>query len=168
MLLKSDSRGSIESLPLTLIIISIIIAITIPLVWTGLSNYSKIQTENNIKAEIEHIATTAKQVYAGANGTSLKIDVNFAGGFFSSVEYVKIGDNVSDTRSSTIRYKLSGESEKTYVIQNPNIPLTSTKNQVLELGSGRYTLILERIVLGDINGNGFIDNNEDYIVVKIG
>ena len=157
MPLKRDSCGSIESLPLKLIIISIVMVITIPVAWTGLSNYSKIQAENNMRSQVEYIATTAKQVYAGANGTSLSIKVNFEGGFFNNVEYVKIGDSLSSGKCSTIRYKISGETEKTYVIQNPNVPMTSTDGDALQLGSGTYTLILEHK----------IDDGENYIEVRL-
>ncbi|MEW6069472.1 MAG: hypothetical protein AB1485_02530 [Candidatus Thermoplasmatota archaeon] len=156
-----DSLGSVESIPLKLIVISIITSITIPVVWNAYNNYSNIQIENNLKSEIYKITSVIKQVYLGANGTTLKLDTNL-----KNIEYLKLGDNLNSEYSTVIRYRLKECNEQIIVISEDIIRVTSSENAALTLHSGSYTLLFTHINY-DINGNNKIEKYERYVEVKI-
>jgi hypothetical protein len=136
------NEDAVEGIPFKMIIIVFILAIGFPMIWSGLANYDRSQKENDLKSELEFVITTIKLVYTSGVGNSQQIDVDFTSSFATKVEKVWIGGGTKDLWS-TIRYKLSGSSKRTVVIQNPNIPVADNAPGGLDefvLGEGRHTL----------------------------
>lgn len=138
-------REGVEGIPLKLIIVVVIMAITIPATWKGLEMYDRSQTENNLRTEIEFLTTHIKQVYLNGIGNAQDVDVDFRDGMMTSIDWIKIGDSVEGVWSS-IKYKLSHKSTDFILIKNPNIPmgnLSSGEIGPLKLGAGVHTIHLE-------------------------
>ncbi len=159
---KDDN--AVEGIPLNLIIILLILAIALPIIWAGLSTYDRTQKENDMRNEIEFIIITIKFVYTNGESNSQQIDVNFDSSFATKVERVEIG---GPTKSlwSTIRYKLSGSSKQTIIIENPNIPVankTDSGLDALEVGEGRHSLLFTARSDYDFNEDG---RNDLYVEV---
>jgi hypothetical protein len=153
--ISSDKEG-VESIPLKLIIVILILAIIIPSFFMGLATYSNAQAENDIRSEIERIISTIKQTNNGDEGTSFSLTVNFQEGIFKRLEYVKIGDKIGEhggSYPSVVRYKFHGENIRYMIIENPNIMTTSSYNSAFELGTGRTEIIAEKHMIGQV---GFI------------
>jgi hypothetical protein len=141
-------------------IIAIVMAITIPLAWGALSEYSKNQMETTVRNEVEKIISTARLAYNSGDKTSIHVKVLFPRGLFTRVEYVKIGDKIDLTRDppeygkyvSIIRYKLTGRPQESVVI-NPNIPITNLTHEdnMVTLRSGEYTLIFTHHLSGAVS-----------------
>lgn len=141
---KKDQRG-VEGIPLKLIIIIVILAITIPITWKGLESYDRAQTERNLRSELEFLSTNIKQVYLNGMGNAVDVKVDFANGMMTKVERVQIGDSLDGIYSS-IRYKLNYKGTEFMVIKDPNIPVgnySESEFGPLVLGSGRHTIHLE-------------------------
>lgn len=140
--MHKNHHASLEGFPLYLLIVAIIASITIATVWGLAIPWSKQQTENDLKNEIEHVISTAKNVYNGGVNSSQGVSVEFRNGLFVSIEYIKFGEALSKIESQWIKYKLGGESEKNIIIdEKSGIRMTnSNKNGALQVGSGSYSL----------------------------
>jgi hypothetical protein len=139
-----DDNG-VEGIPLKLIIVLVIVAITVPLAWKGLESYDRIQTENNLRGELEFLSTNIKQIYLNGVGNAQDVNVDFTDGMLTRIERIEIGDTI-DGISSSIRYKLNHKRTEFLVIENPNVPLGNmSQGQIgpLSLGSGSHTIHLE-------------------------
>ena len=152
-----NNSGSLEGLPLKMIIIVIIMAITIPLIFLGLMSYDKGQTESNVKNEVEKIVTTIKQCINGANGTKLPLDVSLNNGMFADFEYVKIGDSMDGKYRFSIRYKLSNEDEVVRLIGKDTLVTNENGDGAVHLGPGSYKLSFTHIVTSE----------QSYVSVKV-
>jgi hypothetical protein len=141
---RKDQRG-VEGIPLKLIIIIVILAVTIPITFKGLESYDRTQTERNLRSELEFLSTNIKQVYLNGMGNAVDVEVDFADGMMTKIERVQIGDSLDGIYSS-IRYKLNYKSTEFIVIKNPNIPVgkySESEFGPLILGSGKHTIHLE-------------------------
>lgn len=139
-----DEKG-VEGIPLKLIIVLVIVAITVPIAWKGLEGYDRVQTENNLRTELEFLSTNIKQIYLNGIGNAQDVKVDFTDGMMTKIERIEIGDTIEGI-SSSIRYKLNYKRTEFMVIENPNIPLGNmTQGQIgpLSIGSGRHTIHLE-------------------------
>ena len=160
------NEEGIEGIPFKLIIIVLVMALSIPLIFGGLENYDRTQTENDLRNELEFLITRAKQVYFGGTGNAGNVEVNFRSSLFTRIEYMQIGDGPEGIWSS-IRYKLNHKGVETMVIENPNIPLAYNDNgnlKSLELGSGSYTIHLECKDDKDFTNDG---RNDLYVEVRV-
>lgn len=157
-----------EGIPLKLIIVMLIMAITIPAAFKGLESYDRIQTENNLRMEIDFLSSNIKQVYLNGLGNAQDVDVDFKDGIMTSVTEIKIGDAV-DGIWSTIRYKLSHKNTEIILIKNPNIPIgyvSQGEVAPLSLGEGSHTIHLECKEGFDFDSDGTKDMYVE--VTKVG
>ena len=164
MLAFEKDDNAVEGIPLNLIIVLLVLAIALPIIWAGLANYDRTQKENDIRNEIEFIITTIKFVYTGGEGNSQLIDVDFDSSFATKVERVEIGGSTKSLWY-TIRYKLSGNSKQTIIIENPNIPVvnkTDSGLDALEVGEGRHSLLFTARSDHDLDDDG---RNDLYVEV---
>ncbi|UCG68134.1 MAG: hypothetical protein JSV09_09925 [Thermoplasmata archaeon] len=139
-----DEEG-VEGIPLKLIIVVVIVAITVPLAWKGLESYDRIQTENNLRAELEFLSTNIKQIYLNGIGNAQDVNVDFVDGMMTKIERIEIGDTIEGI-SSSIRYKLNYKDTEFIIIENPNVPLGNMDQdeiRPLSMGSGRHTIHIE-------------------------
>lgn len=138
-------EGGVEGIPLKLIIVMVILAITIPATWKGLESYDRSQTEANLRSEIEFLSTHIKQVYLNGMGNAQDVEVDFKDGMMTKIQKIEIGDSAQGVWSS-IRYKLNHKSTEFVLIKDPNIPLGNVSNSEigpLSVGSGKHTIHLE-------------------------
>jgi hypothetical protein len=159
-----DDEDAVEGIPFKLIIIVLILAIALPMIWSGLSSYDRTQKENDIKSEIDFIITTIKLVYTSGEDNSQQIDVDFTSSFATKVERVWIGDGTKNLWS-TIRYKLSDSSKKTIVIQNPNVPVANITTSGLDafvVGEGSHSLMFTART-----GYNFDDDSRNDLYVEV-
>ena len=138
-------EGGVEGIPLKLIIVVVILAITIPATWKGLEIYDRSQTENNLRTEIDFLAAHIKQVYLNGIGNAQDVKVDFKDGMMTTIDWIKVGDSVEGVWSS-IKYKLSHKTSDFILIKNPNIPIGNVSDGEigpLKLGAGAHTIHLE-------------------------
>lgn len=139
--LRSDGAG-IEGLPLQLLIVAIVAGITAPVVYAGLDAYDRGQVGSRIQGEVLRL-TRAAQQYAVAGGGAETITLDFRGGLFVSVQYVRIGDQAGGTFANVVRYRVGGEGERIVLVERPAVSMSGPDGQTLTLGAATYAIHLE-------------------------
>ncbi|UCE74592.1 MAG: hypothetical protein JSV56_02520 [Methanomassiliicoccales archaeon] len=158
------NEEGVEGIPLKLIIVLVILAITIPITWKGVESYDRSQTESNLRSELDYLSAHIKQVYLNGIGNALDVEVDFRNGMMTRIEKVEIGDSTEGIWSS-IRYKLSHKGTEFIIIKNPNIPIGNvSKGEIgpLITNAGKHTIHLECK-----SGFDFDDDGADDIYVEI-
>lgn len=137
------NNKALEGLPLQLTIIAVVLGISIPLIFGAFFSYDKFNTEQQLRNELNILANAAKKVYLGTVNSSDSVTVHINEGFFTKIEYIKIGAPISQTTNTTmIVYRLTSVGEGKIVITNPNIKMCSDKNDSFTLSRGLHNLIL--------------------------
>lgn len=160
----SAEENGVVGIPLKLIIVIVILAITIPATFKGLESYDRFQTENNIRSEIDFLAANIKQVYLSGLGNAQDVDVDFNDGMMSKVEEITLGDSI-DGIFTAIRYKLSHRSSQIMLLKDPDVPIGYEEKGIflpLQLGAGAHTIHLECK-----EGPDFDDDGSDDMFVEV-
>ena len=161
-----NERG-VEEYHLRILIIAIVLVITVPIIVYSLDYYATIQQENEMGREVERVSDAITQVSIQGAGASMSIEVKLP----KETDYVKIGGDLRSPLNSTIRYKLTDEHEKLYVVKNQNrgIPITGDSDKGTEgvtIGGRKSQLVIEKIIdENDLDGDG--NRSEYYILVTV-
>ena len=151
--LEEDENG-IEGLPLKLLITAIVMGISLPAILATWSNVEKVQVENSLQSEMNYLILRIQQVHRAGPGNSIGVDVNLDSGMFTSVDYVLVGDGLDSPFKSTIRWKLSGDSERVIPIKD-GVPVCGKDGKAFRLAEGHSSLYLE--VKREENGLVFVE-----------
>ncbi len=151
--IKRDDVG-IEGIPYLLIIISIVLAITIPVIYSTWSYYDTQSTIEEANQETAYIGQRAEQLFIRGEGNADTIDVTLSGGLFADIEYIEIGGEHSDI----IEWKIDSDNRGRYILPDNMylIPYEEDGFGNLErldemlLTRTRYTLRLTCVV-GDLD-----------------
>ena len=156
MSLSCDSRG-IEGVPIKLLIVAIVLAITGPLIFSALMSFDRARVEQGLEAELDEFVSTVQVIYTSGPGNSVTIEFDIPSGTFTRVETVCFGDVPGGSMSSVIRYRLQGRAESLMVLESPNVPMIGLDNVPLEIASGRYDILAECLVTDqDLNNDGMV------------
>jgi hypothetical protein len=139
-----DDAG-IEGFPFRLLIVSVVVALTAPAVFGGLSAYDRAQVDARVRASVDRVVVAARQFYAAGGGGD-RIDLDLRGGPTARVEYVLFGDVLGGPLAATVRYKLTDAPEFLYAT---DVPMTSDGDGPLRLGPGVHVVFLEVVPAPD-------------------
>lgn len=163
MPLCTDKRG-IEGYPLQLMIVVIILAVSLPIIFSAFDSYKKAQAESATEVEVRRIADAIIQTYNQGLGARTIIEIEFP----DYVEYVKIGSNKTDkTNRCIIKFKIYSMIERYYPINDGRRSVITEANfgDCLTLTTGTFTLQIEKkITSQDLDGDGI--RGDYYIEVK--
>lgn len=152
--------GTIEGLPLQLIITMVVLAITIPLMFGGLKSYDRSRLETEINAQIEEFAASAQILLISGPGNSATVDFTAPSGGLNRLDYMMFGDVPGGNFSSVIRYRIAGHQEASVLLRDPNVPMADDSDKTLELMPGEYRLNIRCLSSGtDLNGDGLLPDN---------
>ena len=146
-------------LPMKLIIIAIMMAITIPGVFGALNEYQEYQMKLDIDMEMDKLVSKINKVNAGGRTSTETVTLSFRSRFMASIEYIRIGDNIlphdknntGDAYARLIRYKVQGESMQ--FIELPCLATNKDFNGPLPLTDGNYKIRLTHLI---INSESFV------------
>lgn len=129
-----------------MVVYAVVIAIAVPLAWVGGTTYSRHRTESTLEIEISYLEMMIKEVYFYPNQSRM-VEVDFPSGLGARIEWIEIGGAEDDpwSKLSTVRYKFAGEGVISYIISEPNIPVTGDGYIPLQLSSGTHTLYIESL-----------------------
>lgn len=142
-------------LPMKIIIVVIIMAITIPIAISGLNYYRDNQVKTDIREELHRLVSKINEIHRAGNTSTSTIEVTFRGNFFIEINYIKIGDNIlplnrenkGDDYAKWIRYKLDGE--RTRKIEVGELVTNQDHDGPLVLYDGRHELSLTHLIIND-------------------
>lgn len=135
-------KKAIEGLPLKLLITAIVMGISIPAVLAMWSNVEKVQVESSIQSEVNYLMLRIQQVHRSGPGNAITVEIHLDSGMFAQIEYVLVGDELEDPFKGTIRWKLSGDSERVILIED-GIPVCGKDGKAFRLAEGHSSLYLE-------------------------
>lgn len=146
---------AVEGLPLTMIIVMVILAITIPLIFGSLRTYDRERTEAALISEIDSFITAVQLIYVSGPGNGAVIEFEAKDGSFSGIDTVTFGDSAGGSMASVVRYILSDGPERMVLLSSPNVPMMSEEHTSFEIMSGSYDLLAECVSgIEDLNGDG--------------
>jgi len=156
-----DRYGVIE-FPFKILIIVVVLAITLPLILSGLDRYTEAHDHNQVEREVNRLRNAIVQVYSQGENASLVIEVDLP----NSLEYIKLGANTSvrgyktgrmyvDPLCYAIFYKMKNNEEKFEIIKSSAKGIPTTNNTAgdgpLMFGSGRSKVIFTKLYSPKIN-----------------
>jgi hypothetical protein len=155
-----------EGMPLKLMIAAIVVAITVPLIFTSLRAYDYSSVEQQLLTEISEFCALVQSLFMMGPGNTALHEFRIPEGSFAKVDEVRIGDTLGGNRSNIIGFRLLGRTEKLTAIQDPCVPLSSRDNDSLILSAGIKKIRLECVQsLFDLNDDGFTP--DAYLMLSI-
>lgn len=126
-----------------MLVTMVVLAITIPLVFSSLRAYDRGRVEATIISEIDEFVSSVQSIYISGPGNSVLVDFDLSPGAMTGIDYVMFGDSPGGNLSSVVRYKLNGAPERLLAIVSPNVPMTSNESAALTIMSGGYSIKAE-------------------------
>ncbi len=108
--LVSDNRGDILGLPMDMLIISIIMLISIPLIFSYSSMYIQRQIESDLRIELDKLVNTFEEIVEAEQGNRRTFSLNFNDHPLARLSYVRLGGDSHHLRT-TIRYRFRDRPE---------------------------------------------------------
>ncbi|MCK5548353.1 MAG: hypothetical protein KAI64_05020 [Thermoplasmata archaeon] len=137
--------NGMEGLPFKLIIVSLIMALSLPIVISNWMVHDRQETISRLQSELDFIEGQMDLIYDGGLGfgNSRVVEVTLRDGTFTEIEYIEIGDgNLTSLMGKSVRWKLKGEEERIDII-SWGIPVMSDKGTSFVLRHGLNELYLE-------------------------
>ncbi len=134
--LNSDRRG-LEGLPLQLLVISMVLAIGLPAVYSSVEYYDTQSVIQNVESQAEFIGEKAKQLNAYGTGNSDVLAIELGDGLIRSIRFLEVGNQ---SFRNLIRWEISGGNRGMLLLED-DIKLIS--EEPIKLGSGSHRLKLE-------------------------
>ncbi len=158
---ERPGRDGVEGLPLTLLVTMVVLAITIPLVFSSLRAYDRGRVEALVISEIDDFISSVQSIYISGPGNSVLVDFDLSAGAMTGIDYVMFGDSPGGNLSSVIRYKLNDAPEKLLAIVSPNVPMTSNESAALVIMPGANSIKAECASVASPEGT------RAYVVLKL-
>lgn len=108
--LVSDKNGDMLGLPMDMLIISIIMLISIPLIFSYSSMYIERQKESDLRIELDKLVNTFEEIEEAEPGNRRTFSLNFNDHPLARLSYVRVGGDNHHLRT-TIRYKFRDRAE---------------------------------------------------------
>lgn len=122
-------------LPFRILVSAIVIGLTAPTVFAGLSAYESRELSVRAMRGIDAIVQAAQQIHLSGGGAD-RVRVDFVGGLTAHIEYVLIGDASGGSMASAARYKVLGIPE-VFLLSDPPVAMEG-EGGPLHLGPGRH------------------------------
>ncbi len=140
--LFKDDKAAVEGLPLELLVICVVIAITVPAIWGFAGMYVREQTENDLRGELEHLRKTIEEVASSEIGNIRIIEMDLSGHPMARIDYVQIGGPMSD--SLYVRYSIGGREGSVFHLQGYHVSNISDGDPEMMDISGKRNLMIRR------------------------
>ena len=124
-------------LPFRVLVAAVVVGLTAPTVFAGLSAYESQQLSVRVLQGVDAIVQVAQQFYVSSGGAE-DVRLDFGGGITARVDHVSIGDVSGGTLATTVRYRISGQPEA-FLISDPPVPMEGEAGP-LTLGPGLHVV----------------------------
>ena len=110
-----DKRGEVLGLPLELLIILVVLALSLPLIYTYGNMYVTNQVEKNVRNEVIRLKNEIEEIATMSIGNRRIFSFKLDNHPFSKFKYIELGGS-KITYLKSIRYKIEGGSEKKVIL----------------------------------------------------
>jgi hypothetical protein len=145
----SASSLGVADLPMRLLIASVVMSITVPIVWSAYSDLSVKNTVVSIEREIRDIFEIIEDVMDGGVGSTLEARMEISSWGTARVEELAIGGRLNGSNGSErflISYHISGYGSR-FMSLDPPVPILSIEG--INLGEGIYSLKITHALSDD-------------------
>ncbi len=155
--MKQDERA-IEGIPYQLLIISAVIGLTLPVVYSTWEYYDTRSTIQKVRDEVNFIGQKSEQLFIRGEGNRDTIDIDIDGGLFTDIIYVKFGNVEVGDHTTPYHWVVwqVGRNHEDFFIMPRNIPLVPYEGEdrmdEMILSNGKHELRLT-CVFGDLDGD---------------
>lgn len=136
-MIKRDIEG-VEGFPYRLLIISAVLALTLPVIYSTWEYYDRQSTLQDVREEVEFIGQKAEQLFIRGINNSARHEVELDDGLFTNIEYVELGGEYENW----IEWEAGGQEEAYQLPRNISL-IPETEDETIRLTSGSHTLFLE-------------------------
>ena len=105
-----DESGDMIGLPLDMLIISIIMLISIPLIFSYSSMYIRRQVESDLRVELDKLVNTFEEIDKAEGGNRREFSLSLNDHPLARISYIRLGGDSHHLRT-TIRYRFRDRSE---------------------------------------------------------
>jgi hypothetical protein len=143
--MKTWDRRALEGMPLKLLITSLVISLTAPVVAGSLDSFDRSTARSSLIVEGSQLGRAIEEVMSSGEGNRRIVDVNVLSGEAKWPMRLEIGGPLDDPSSLTIRCTNGDLSFHNIVLHDPPARCCGTNGQAVVLEVGQYKLSIECI-----------------------
>jgi hypothetical protein len=147
--MKRWDRRGLEGLPLKLMIVSLLMSLSAPLVLTSLDSYQDEVGRSALRAEAAKIAAAATEVFTDGPGNVRTVEISVPALMGKMSMALEIGGPLNDTSSLSIRCIIDGQVVSTIYMDDPPVRLVTNASLPLSLGAGTALVVLKNQQVDD-------------------
>ncbi|MGM0510078.1 MAG: hypothetical protein ACQESD_02995 [Thermoplasmatota archaeon] len=141
--MRNDDRASVIGLPLDLMVIAVVIAVSVPSVWYLSGMYARSQVRNDLENDLEHIDDLMEDMSDGDPGEQRKVTIDINDNPLTSVGYIEAG-GMSISDMMTVKYSIDGGRERRFVFDEGGLTNhTECRDMIFSLPSDGDTFIIK-------------------------
>ncbi|MFQ5909517.1 MAG: hypothetical protein ACE5IJ_02210 [Thermoplasmata archaeon] len=139
-----------------MLLFAVVIAVSIPLVFSAFETYDRFRTEDDLVSELSRFVSISL-LYFDAGGGQADITVKLRDGVLHHIDFVEFGGPLDSPLCASIRYKIHGDDPRYLLLDDYNLR-TTAGGDALRLSSGVWTVHIE-VKSGDFG---------DYLLLTLG
>ena len=139
---KRWDHRALEGLPLKLLMISLLLALTAPAVLRCMDSYESTTSRSLVVAEARHIVDAIEEVQTAGEGNRRTITVTLPPERVQSSLALEIGGPLGNASSMSVRCLCQGQMLSTLVLEDPPARVTAVGGSALRLEAGLHHLSL--------------------------
>ena len=141
--MKPWDHRALEGMPLKLLIMSLLIALTVPAVIGSMDGFERSTARTMLEAEASRLGRVVEEVVTAGEGNRRVADISIP---LSAARYalsLEIGGDVNSTSSMAVRCCADGVAYSTLFLTDPPARATSAEGASLQLEAGEHRLMVE-------------------------
>jgi hypothetical protein len=141
--MKGWDRRGLEGLPLKLIIMSVIISLSAPVVMGSLDDFERSTARSRLVAQVSIFISVVQEVITGGDGNKRSITVSIPSASAKYGLVMDAGGQKDTFASKTVRCWCGGSLFSTYVLNDPPGRMTTINGDPLRLEEGEHHISIE-------------------------
>jgi hypothetical protein len=139
----SWDRRALEGMPLKLLIMSLLISLTFPVVAGSLDSFERSTARSGLIVEGSRLGSAIEEVMSSGEGNRRIIEVSVPMGAVGRSMRLEIGGPLDDPSSLTIRCSSGGLAFHNVILDDPPVRCSGVNGQAVVLEAGQHQLSIE-------------------------
>lgn len=141
--MKAWDRRGLEGMPLKLLIMSLLVSLTLPVVMGSVESYERSTARSMVIKEAERLVSEIEEVMSAGEGNRRIVSISLPAAADRFHLALEAGDAIGGTASMTVRCTRDGIAFITLAPEAPPARITSADGQSLRLQSGEHRISVE-------------------------
>ncbi len=148
--------SALEGFPYRLLIISAVLALTLPVIYSTWEYYDRESTIQEVREEVGFIGQKAEQLFIRGENNIAVHEVNLDDGLLMNIHFVELGGQ----NKSWIKWRVGDYEEKYPVPRNISLVPVEGEEDPIQLTSGIHTLQMEAVL-------GRLEDGEKTLYIEV-